>query len=198
MMMMIMMPIIVLIIKGINDDDNCKDYDDDCDVVADDHHNVDHDDGDEDDEIVFPGRRSARGFFPSPLSGSRHSCSGLIKQHKWVPALNSTSYNCLAFSFQLCLQVASNLRTSCEQTDNAFKKRVDEVFLKFTIKLVVVVTLTIVMVMIILVITWKGNEMIVKLKRLNSKNQGIQILFDYRIDHFAGSRGKDEVGKAES
>ena len=132
MMMMIMMPIIVLIIKGINDDDNCKDYDDDCDVVADDHHNVDHDDGDEDDEIVFPGRRSARGFFPSPLSGSRHSCSGLIKQHKWVPALNSTSYNCLAFSFQLCLQVASNLRTSCEQTDNAFKKRVDEVFLKFT------------------------------------------------------------------
>ena len=54
-----------------------------------------------------------------------------IKQHKWVP-LNSTSYNCLAFSFQLCLQVASNLRTSCEQTDNAFKKRVDEVFLKFT------------------------------------------------------------------
>ena len=61
-----------------------------------------------------------------------------------------------------------------------------------------VVTLTRVMVMKILVITWKGNEMIVKLKRLNSKNQGIQILFDYRIDHFAGSRGKDEVGKAES
>ena len=50
--------------------------------VADDHHNVDHDDGDDDDEIVFPGRRSARGFFPSPLSGSRHSCSGFDQSHK--------------------------------------------------------------------------------------------------------------------
>ena len=54
----------------------------------------------------------------------------LIKKHSKSAELTCLSPSSFAFSFQCCYQVASNLRTSCEQTDNAFNKRVDEVIFK--------------------------------------------------------------------
>ena len=66
--------------------------------------------------MIISGWRSTGRLLPPSLCGPRHSGSGELFQ---------TS------SRQTLDQVASNLRTSCEQTDNAFKKRVEEVQIRF-------------------------------------------------------------------